>query len=481
METTLPPHWLQKLLPALPESARQDFAQAMEGLRRNPHRVREIHDRFYRLHLESWAGLVGARPEISAPFHAEAADHRFDDPAWKQIPWFRHLQRSYLINAHWARELIDAAGLPNARHRRMHFIMRQWLDACAPTNFLATNPEAARLALQTAGRSVLQGIERLERDAARGRIEMTDEQAFEVGRSLAVTPGAVVYQNPLAQLIQYQPRSTHVHAHPLFIVPPFINKYYVLDLRPENSFVRYALEQGFQVFIVSWRNVHAELGSATWSDYIDQGVLHPLRAVKDICAAEKINALGFCVGGTLLATALAVAAEREHVASLTLLATLLDFADPGEISVYIDQAFVQRCESQFAQDGVMPGSTLSSAFASLRANELVWYFVVNNYLKGQAPRAFDLLYWNADNANVPGKLYAWYLRHAYLENNLREPGKLQLKGQPLDFGDVALPTMIVAAREDHIVPWRSAYASTALLAGRIEFVLAASGHIAGIV
>jgi polyhydroxyalkanoate synthase len=310
---------------------------------------------------------------------------------------------------------------------------------------------------------------------------MSDEQAFAVGHTLAITPGAVVYQNSIVQLIQYTPRSQQVHDRPLFIVPPFINKYYILDLRPENSFVRYALEQGLQVFIVSWRNVESDPNALTWDDYIEDGVLAPLRAARQITGADGVSTLGFCVGGTLLASALAVAAERAYVSSLTLLATLLDFTDVGEIGVYIDEAFVQRCEQIYRDGGVMPGSALASAFASLRANDLVWFFVANNYLKGQAPRAFDLLYWNGDSANLPGKLYAWYLRNAYLENNLCKPGKLALRGTPLALGRIDVDAFVLATREDHIVPWRSAYESTRLLAGRIEFVLAASGHIAGIV
>jgi polyhydroxyalkanoate synthase len=310
---------------------------------------------------------------------------------------------------------------------------------------------------------------------------MSDEQAFEVGRTLAVTPGAVVYQNAIVQLIQYTPRSPQVHERPLFIVPPFINKYYVLDLRADNSFVRYALEQGLQVFIVSWRNVGSDLGASTWEDYIREGVLAPLRVIRQITRADRVNTLGFCVGGTLLASALAVAEERAQVSSLTLLATMLDFADVGEIGVYIDEDFVRQSERAFSEGGVMPGGALACAFSSLRANELVWFFVVNNYLKGKAPPAFDLLYWNGDSANLPGKLYAWYLRNAYLENNLREPGRVELCTQPLDLRRVDVPAMILATREDHIVPWRAAYASTRLLAGRIEFVLAASGHIAGII
>jgi polyhydroxyalkanoate synthase len=473
--------WVREFAAGLPGTSSIDWTALMQALAEHSDRAREIQERYYRLHLDTWSQLLAEDAPPAGSIDPAPGDHRFDAPDWDALPWFRYLKHTYLINARWLSELLDLAELPAARKQRTHFILKQFLDALAPTNFAATNPEAVRLAAQTGGASLVQGMERLRHDLARGRIEMSDEQAFEVGRTLAITPGAVVYQNAVVQLIQYSARSEQVHELPLFIVPPFINKYYVLDLRPDNSFVRYAVEQGFQVFIVSWRNVGSELGALTWDDYIEHGVLAPLRAIRQITGADRVNTLGFCVGGTLLATALAVTGERAQVSSLTLLASLLDFSDVGEIGVYIDEDFVRRCEQTFLDGGVMPGAALTSAFSSLRANELVWFFVVNNYLKGKAPRAFDLLYWNADSANLPGKLYAWYLRNAYLENNLREPGKLHVCGHPLNLRDIVQPAFVLATREDHIVPWRTAYASGRLLAGRIEFVLGGSGHVAGIV
>jgi polyhydroxyalkanoate synthase len=473
--------WLRELTAKLPDATQDDWSGVTRGMLRQPERAREIHERYYRLQLDLWAQVLGAPGATAASIAADPGDHRFDDPDWDALPWFRYLKQTYLNNARWLSELVGLAELPPARKRRLTFVLKQAIDAAAPSNFAGFNPEALKLAAQTQGASLQQGLERLQRDVARGRIEMSDESAFAVGRSLAITPGAVVFQNRVAQLIQYQPQREQVHARPLFIVPPFINKYYVLDLRPENSFVRYALEQGHQVFIVSWRNVTPELGPLTWDDYVEQGVLSPLDAVLEITGTDQANALGFCVGGTLLATALAVAGQRKRVSSLTLLATLLDFSDVGDIGVYIDEPFVSAAESAFRDGGVMPGSALASAFASLRSNELVWFFVTNNYLKGRAPRAFDLLYWNGDSANVPGPLYAWYLRNAYLENRLREPGRARVCGAPLDLRDIDLPTFVLATREDHIVPWTSAFESMHLLAGRIEFVLGASGHIAGVV
>jgi polyhydroxyalkanoate synthase subunit PhaC len=478
-------------LPALLDRVVRDFVaglpdgdgallqDALRALAQQPERVAQIQARYYREQLELWSSLLA--PGGQASREAAPHDQRFDSTEWYTLPWFDYLRRSYLLNARWLTELLDAAPLPENKRKRAAFVLQQWLDALAPTNFPATNPEVIRLASATSGASLRQGLQHLREDLARGRMRMSDESAFEVGRNLAVTPGAIVYQNPIAQLIQYTPRTPQVRERPLFIVPPFINKYYILDLQPENSFVRYALDRGFQVFLISWRNVPAELGGSTWEDYVRQGVFAPLQAVREVSGADQVNALGFCVGGTLLASALAVMDEREQVAGLTLLATMLDFSDVGEIGVYIDTDFVAQCEDLYREGGRLPGSVLASTFASLRANQLVWFFVINNYLKGKTPRAFDLLYWNGDSANLPGRLYAWYLRQAYLENNLRVPGKVSLCGRPLDFGAIRCPAFVLATREDHIVPWRSAYASTRLLAGRIEFVLAASGHVAGIV
>jgi len=471
---------LREFVSRLPDSVQSAMHDLVRGLTAEPQRVAEIHGRYYREHLTLWAGLLsgdGLRPDAEP----EAADPRFHSPAWRTLPWFDYLKRSYLANARWVMELLEAAALPAQKKRRAAFVLRQYLDALAPTNFPATNPDAIRIAAETNGASLTRGLQQLREDLLHGRIRMSDETAFEIGRNVAATPGAVVYQNPVMQLIQYAPGTGQVHRRPLLIVPPFINKYYILDLQPENSLVRYALEQGLQVFMVSWRNAPRELGGATWEDYIRQGVFEPLGVAQEVSGADEVNVLGFCVGGTLLASALAVMDAPQRVASLTLLAAMLDFSDVGEIGVYVDEPYVRRCEQMYRDGGLMPGGLLASTFASLRANELVWFFVINNYLKGQTPRAFDLLYWNSDSANLPGPLYAWYLRNAYLENNLRAPSKLALCGRPLNLHSICCDAYIVATREDHIVPWRSAYASTQLLGGKIEFVLGASGHVAGIV
>ncbi|MEN3351967.1 MAG: poly[(R)-3-hydroxyalkanoate] polymerase subunit PhaC, partial [Betaproteobacteria bacterium] len=327
------------------------------------------------------------------------------------------------------------------------------------------------------------GLQNLAGDMDRGLVSMSDENAFEVGRNLAITPGAVVFENEFMQLIQYRPTTDTVYQRPLIVVPPCINKYYILDLQPDNSFVRHAVGEGHTVFVVSWRNMPESMGKVTWDDYVGHGVMRALDVARQITGADKINALGFCVGGTLLASALAVQRAQGNgcVASLALLTTMLDFSDTGELSVFIDEPYVRKRELDFADGGIVPGRELALTFASLRANDLIWQYVVNNYLKGKTPDAFDLLYWNSDSTNLPGAMYTYYVRNMYLENRLREPRKLEMCGVPVDLGTLDMPAYVLASREDHIVPWKTAYASARLLRGPTTFILAASGHIAGVI
>lgn len=414
---------------------------------------------------------------------APSGDRRFSSPEWTELDWFNTLRELYQLNTRYVNELAGLPDLSPAAKRRLQFFSHQLIDAMSPANNPLTNPQAIVRAFQSDGASLVKGAETFAADLARQRISMTDESVFEVGGNLAITPGDVIYENELIQLIQYRATTKQVHSRPLLIVPPFINKYYILDLQPDNSFVRYCVDAGITTFIISWRNIPDQLGYLGWDDYIGMGVFEAINTVCEISRCKTINALGYCVGGTLLACALAVkAARNEHpVNSVTLLASMLDFSDTGDISVYVDESYVAQCEQQYAERGLVPGSQLSNAFASLRANELVWFFVVNNYLLGNSPRAFDLLYWNADSANLPGPLYAYYLRNMYLENRLRIPGSLRMQGVPVDLGSIMIPAMVVAARDDHIVPWRTAYLSARLLRGNTEFVLGGSGHVAGIV
>ncbi len=442
----------------------------------------ELSNRYYREHLELWQSCAAAA-EGKKPQPAPAPDdRRFRAPEWQE-PYFNYLARSYLISSRWLSDLAAAAKLePHAQHK-LEFYTRQLIDAMSPANFPWSNPEALKLAAQTEGESINRGLKNLAADIDRGLVSMTDETAFEVGRNLAITPGTVVYENDFMQLLQYAPLTETVHERPLVMVPPCINKYYILDLQPDNSFVRHALEAGHTVFMVSWRNMPEAMGKATWDDYLEHGVLRALAVVREICGVEQVNALGFCVGGTLLACALAVLRGRGEnpVASVTFLTTMLDFCDTGELSVFVDEPYVAAREAEFADGGVLRGRELAATFASLRANDLIWPYVVNNYLKGRTPDAFDLLYWNGDSTNLPGTMYCEYVRSTYLENRLREPGSLTMCGVPVDLGAVDMPSYVLAAREDHIVPWRTAYNTVQLIGGDIRFVLAASGHIAGVI
>ena len=476
--------FLKNFLGSLGVAPESDFARSLQSVGVDAAKLAALQAQYFQQHaalLQSTLSREAGRD--SAPVAPpERGDRRFSSAEWRNNPWFDYLRQSYLINSRFLAEWVEALKAEPLAKERLRFITRQFSDAMSPANFTATNPEALKLALETKGESLARGVRQLVEDVHKGRISTTDESVFEVGKNLAVTEGAVVFENELMQLIQYKPLTPTVFKRPLVMVPPCINKYYILDLQPENSFARYAVEQGHVVFMVSWRNITAELGSLTWDDYVERGVLKALEVAHAIAGAEKVNALGFCVGGTMLGAALAVAAKGEaRVESATFLAAMLDFSDTGEIGLFIDEASVALREASIGKGGVMPGRDLALVFSALRANELVWSYVVNNYLMGRSPEAFDLLYWNADSTNLPGPMYCWYVRNTYLENKLREPGRVSTMGVPVDLGRVVVPAYVLATREDHIVPWRTAYRTTQLLKGDMRFVLGASGHVAGIV
>jgi polyhydroxyalkanoate synthase len=451
----------------------------LKALGAKPEALLALQSRYMQDQARLWMAASRAQPGGSAQ-PAAGADKRFSAPEWDAHPMFRYFRDSYLLTAQTMMQAVEDAELDAPTKQRMRFFMRQYLDAAAPSNSLLTNPEAIKAALESKGESLHEGLKNLLADAEKGRISMTDESAFEVGRNVAVSEGAVVWECELIQLIQYAPLTPTVHRRPLVMVPPCINKFYIMDLQPENSLVRYAVEQGHTVFMLSWRNVNESHAHVTWDDYI-AALIEALDRVRAIAGVQTMNVLGFCIGGTLAAAALAVLEKRGRnpAASLTLLTTLLDFTDVGEIRVYIDANFVARREAQLRKGGLVPGRELASSFSSLRANDLVWSYVVNNYLKGRQPPAFDLLYWNADATNLPGPMYAYYLRNTYQDNKLAQPDALTMCGEPVSLKRLKLPTFVFAAREDHIVPWRGGYLSARTLGGKVTFVLGASGHIAG--
>ena len=411
------------------------------------------------------------------------ADRRFAAEAWSGNPLSAFAAAAYLLNARTLMAMADAVQGDAKQRARVRFAVQQWIDASAPSNFLAFNAEAQQKAIETQGESIAKGVANLLHDMRQGHVSMTDESLFEVGRNVATTEGAVVFENPLFQLIEYKPLTAKVHERPLLLVPPCINKFYILDLQPENSLIRYAVEQGHRCFVVSWRNPDESLAQSTWDDYIEDAVIRAIQVVREIAGTRDINALGFCVGGTMLGTALAVLAGRgeQPVHSATFLTTLLDFSDTGVLDLFIDEHFVKFREMQLAQGGLLPGRELATTFSFLRPNDLVWNYVVGNYLKGETPPPFDLLYWNSDSTNLPGPYYAWYLRHLYLQNELVQPGAVTVCGQAIDFRQVKLPVYLYGSREDHIVPIGGAYGSTQLFPGPKRFVMGASGHIAGVI
>ena len=424
---------------------------------------------------ELWAQGLQAAPEIK--------DRRFTGEGWAANPVATFSAAAYLLNARTLMGLADAVEADAKTRARIRFGVEQWMAAMAPSNFLAFNAEAQKKAIETKGESIAKGMQNLLHDITQGHVSMTDESLFEVGRNVATTEGAVVFENELFQLLEYKPLTTKVFERPFLLVPPCINKFYILDLQPENSLIRYAVEQGHRTFVVSWRNPDDSLAHKTWDDYVEDGVMAAIDVVQNITGAEQINALGFCVGGTILSNALAVLAARgdEPVASATFLTTLIDFTDTGILDVFIDEGMVKYREMQLGKGGLMKGQDLASTFSFLRPNDLVWNYVVGNYLKGETPPPFDLLYWNSDSTNLPGPFYAWYLRNFYLENNLVKPGKLTVCGEKMDLSNLTLPVYVYGSREDHIVPINAAYASTQVLPGKKRFVMGASGHIAGVI
>jgi len=481
------PGWMG-LVPNAPAGAPwgADPAAWVKSLPGDPGRLASLQADYAGRQAKLWMDMLAR--DAGAPPAAPAAgpgtgDKRFLAAEWRKIPYYDYLKQSYLLASGYLSELVEAVAVePHARDR-LRFAVRQLIDASCPANFAATNPEAMSKAIETQGESIARGIANLISDAGKGHISQTDESAFEVGRNLATTPGKVVHENELFQLIQYSATTATVAKRPLVMVPPCINKFYILDLQPENSYVAYSVGEGQTVFMVSWRNVKAGLGHLTWDDYVEKGVIEALRVAQEIAGSDKVNALGFCVGGTLVGAALAVlkAKGEDLVASSTYLTTMLDFADTGQIACLVDEQGTQLREQTIGNGGILPGSELAFVFSALRANDLIWPYVVSNYLKGESPVAFDLLYWNADSTNLPGPMYCWYVRNTYLENRLREPGAVVNCGVPVDLGAIGLPSFVLASREDHIVPWKSAYRTVGLLGGDTRFVLGASGHVAGVV
>lgn len=473
-----------------PLSVGQAFLDMTTQMMADPTRLMQAQMNLWQDYMRLWQSttrrLMGGTAEPVA--EPDPGDRRFKHEDWEENQLFDFIKQSYLLTARWMQSTVrDVEGLDDKTAKKVDFYTRQFVDALAPSNFVMTNPEVLRATLESGGDNLVKGLENLLGDLERGKgrlsIRMTDTEAFELGVNIAVTPGKVVYQNDLIQLIQYQPTSEQVYKRPLLIIPPWINKYYILDLREKNSFVKWAVEQGHTVFIVSWVNPDEKLAAKTFSDYLIEGPLAALDAVEKATGESEINAIGYCLGGTLLACTLAYMAEKgdARIKSATFFTTMTDFTDAGELGVFIDEEQLTALEEKMSKTGYLEGADMATTFNMLRANDLIWSFVINNYLLGKDPFPFDLLYWNSDSTRMPAAMHSFYLRRMYQENDLVKPGAIELAGVPIDLRKVALPAFLLSTREDHIAPWKSTYAATQLFSGPVRFVLAASGHIAGVI
>jgi polyhydroxyalkanoate synthase len=470
---------LQQAMGAMTQAgATPGFPAAQAGLQFDAAKLQALQQRYLAEASALWN--QGLQDGADAPAFS---DRRFSSEAWKSNPVSKFSASAYLLNARTLMGLADAVEGDAKMRARVRFAVEQWMAATAPSNFLALNAEAQQKAIESRGESIAQGITNLLHDMKQGHVSMTDESVFEVGRNVATTEGAVVFENEFFQLLEYKPLTAKVYEKPFLLIPPCINKFYILDLQPENSLIRYAVSEGHRTFVVSWRNPDESMAGKTWDDYIEHAAIKAIDVVQEITGAKTLNALGFCVGGTILGTALSVLAARgkKPVASATLLTSFLDFTDTGILDIFIDETSVKYREAEMGQGGLLKGQDLASTFSFLRPNDLVWNYVVGNYLKGETPPPFDLLYWNSDSTNLPGPFYAWYLRNTYFENNLVKPGKVSVCGQKVDLRKVDIPVYLYGSREDHIVPIGGAYASTQHLPGKKRFVMGASGHIAGVI
>jgi poly[(R)-3-hydroxyalkanoate] polymerase subunit PhaC len=478
------------------EGEHAEFVDAVKALGQvaqywlqDPQRAAELQFALGRSYLDLWASSIRRLAGDPAPpvIEPDARDKRFSDPDWSRNYFFDFLKQAYLLTVQWANHLVtDAKGLDPITQQKAEFYIRQIANAVAPSNFVLTNPELLRETLASNASNLARGMHMLAEDIAAGggelRIRQTDPHMFEVGRNLALTAGKVVFENDLMQLIQYEPTTPTVLKRPILIVPPWINKYYVLDLTPEKSFIKWCVDQGLTVFVISWVNPDEHLAKKSFDDYVLEGPLAALGAVKKATGENKVHAIGYCVGGTLLAVTLAhMATKRDHrIASATLFASQVDFTYAGDLKVFADEEQIAALERQMAERGYLDSRKMANSFNLMRSNDLIWPYVINNYFKGKDPMPFDLLYWNSDSTRMPAANHSFYLRNCYLNNNLAH-GKMVIAGSPIDLKAVKVPIYNLATREDHIAPAKSVLFGSQYFGGKVRFVLAGSGHIAGVI
>jgi polyhydroxyalkanoate synthase len=468
----------------------QAFMDMMAKLLANPYKLAQTQMNlvwdYFSLWQHSMLRFMGMHAAPVA--QPEKSDKRFKDEEWEKHFLFDFIKQSYLIAARHVHDTVCCVqGLDEQTQKKVNFYTRQYIDALSPSNFAITNPEVFRETLRSGGQNLLKGLNNLLRDIEDGggqlRVKMTDTTAFELGKNVATTPGKVVFQTDMMQLIQYSPSTEQVLKRPLLVIPPWINKFYILDLREKNSFIKWAVEQGHTVFMISWVNPDERHAEKTFESYLKEGVLAALDAIEQQTGEKEVNAVGYCLGGTLLATTLAYLSEKKQkrIASATMFTTMTDFSEPGELGVFIDEQQVSSLEKKMFERGYLEGSEMAGTFNMLRANDLIWSFVVNNYLMGKDPFPFDLLYWNSDSTRMPAKMHSFYLRKMYMENKLVEPGGLEIDGVKIDLRKIKIPTYFISTMEDHIAPWKSTYMGARIFGGPVRFVLGGSGHIAGIV
>ena len=414
-------------------------------------------------------------------------DSRFRSQQWTENLWFDVMKQSYLIGSEYLQGIFGAnEKLSQQEKKKLDFYLNQWTDSMSPTNFAFTNPDVLEQARKTKGRSLVKGLENFANDIEAGRgVKMVESEAFELGRNIATTPGMVIARNRLAELIQYSPTTDQVYSRPVMIIPPWINKYYILDLSEKNSFIRWLVSQGYTVFVISWVNPDESFRHTGFDDYVDCGPLWASKIIRSITSEEKINAIGYCLGGTLLASALgyleSAQDEKNFISSATFFATMIDFAEPGDLGVFVDEATVSQLEKTMNEKGYLDGKSMASTFNMMRSNDLIWHFVINNYLLGKSPGSFDLLFWNSDSTRMPAEMHTYYLRKMYIENLLSQPNGLNILGNTIDLSKVKIPTFFASTQLDHIAPWRSTYSGAKLFSGKTRFLLGESGHIAGII
>ena len=483
-------HSAQEMSDLDPAGILPAFAAFTESLSRDPSRLLEAQFNAWSTYMQIWQStaqrMFGMEAEAVVPTPKE--DRRFKSEDWDKNPLFDYIKQTYLATAGLMQGLVTGAdGLDEKSAKKLEFYTKQYLDAIAPTNFALTNPQVLHATVETGGRNLLDGLKNFlaDIDPKDGKLKtrMVDTSAFELGKNVAISPGKIVYQNELMQLIQYTPSTEQVYRRPLLIIPPWINKYYILDLQPRNSFIKWAVDQGLTVFVISWVNPDESLAKMDFDDYVREGPLAALDAIEAATGERSLNVIGYCLGGTLLGATLALMQARgdDRINAATFFTAMLDFAEPGDLGVFIDEGQLQGIEQTMQEKGYLDGAEMATTFNMLRANDLIWSFVVNNYLLGKQPMAFDLLYWNSDSTRMPARMHSTYLRKMYLQNQFCKPNGMSVDGTPIDLRQVRIPTCFVSAVEDHIAPWKSTYAGARLFQGPVKFILGKAGHVAGII